>query len=234
MRGVRGEREEERMNAPKRGMKWAGLLLVAALLLGVLLLGGCGTSSEDVSTTTAAQATTTTVQPTSSTTSQNPEPGGTTGALQITGPSGTKSYTLDELKAMPAVTGFWGAHKGDLPYPTNQYKGVDLMSLFAEVGGVPAGAGLEINTSDNFPCSYDAARLATVTSGTYQAWDKVTGAEGTAKVQLIVAYEIDGQSLPTSGEGAGPLRLVPVVAEDKYVTEGKFSPYLMVSVKVAQ
>jgi DMSO/TMAO reductase YedYZ molybdopterin-dependent catalytic subunit len=215
-------------------MKWAGLLLAVALVLGVLVLGGCGTSPEDVSTTTAALATTTTVQATSSTASQGSEPAGTAGALQITGPSGTKSYTLDELKAMPAVTGFWGAHKGDLPYPTNQYKGVDLTSLLAEVGGVPAGAGLEINTSDNFPCSYDAARVATVASGTYQAWDKVSGAEGTVAVQLIVAYEIDGKPLPTSGEGAGPLRLVPVVAEDKYVTEGKFSPYLMVSVKVVQ
>ncbi len=239
------------MNQRERWMKRVGLLLLT-LALGMFVLSGCGSSSGDVSTTvnpdsevtssttqqptttTAAAQTTTTQTDTTTPSTSGTETTGGAGALEVSGPSGTKSYTLDELKAMTPVSGYWGAHKGDIPYTTNQYKGVDLMTLLEEVGGIPAGASLEINTSDNFPCTYDSTRLASITNGAYQAWDKLTGEETTAPVQLIVAYEIDGESLPTSGEGAGPLRLVPVLAADTHVTEGKYSPYLMVSAKVLQ
>jgi hypothetical protein len=232
------------MNQRERLTRWAGLLLLAALVLGMFAFTGCGASSEDVSTTTSTgseaatsttqQPTTTATQMTTTTSPQTSDTTGAAGAFQVTGPSGTKSYTLDELKAMTPVSGYWGAHKGDIPYVTNQYTGVALADLLSEVGGVPAGAGLELNTSDNFPCTYDSARLAAIANGTYQVWDKVTGEEGTAPVQLIVAYEIDGNPLPTSGEGAGPLRIVPVLAADTHVTEGKYSPYLAVSAKVVQ
>jgi len=136
---------------------------------------------------------------------------------------------MAQLKAKPSASGYWGPHKGDFPYPTDRYKGVPLFTLLDEVGGVPSEASIKINTTDNFPCTYDPARLAQVANGTYQVWDKVTAQESTASVQLIVAYEMNGSPLDSS---VGPLRLVPVVSTDIWVTEGKFSPYWVISIEV--
>ncbi|NLT36442.1 MAG: molybdopterin-dependent oxidoreductase [Gaiellales bacterium] len=238
------------MNQRERWTRWAGPVLLVALVLGMLVLSGCGGSSGDVSTTagagseatsttqqspqTTAAPATTTAQTVATTAPSVSEATEDAGAFEVIAPSGTRSYTLDELKAMTPVIGYWGAHKGDIPYQTNQYKGVALADLLAEAGGLPAGAGLEFNTSDDFPCAYDSIRMAAIANGAYQVWDKLTGEEGTAPVRLIVAYEIDGEPLPASGEGAGPLRLVPALEADTHVTEGKYSPYLLVSVKVVQ
>jgi hypothetical protein len=199
-----------------------------------------GASSTDTASTgggsTTSQATTTSTQssPTtqkSTTTTQKPTTTTTAGpvVLQVKGPSGTKSYTMAQLKAKPSASGYWGPHKGDFPYPTDRYKGVPLFTLLNEVGGLPSGASIKINTTDNFPCTYDPARLAQVANGTYQVWDKVTAQESTASVQLIVAYEMNGSPLDSS---VGPLRLVPAVSTDIWVTEGKFSPYWVISIEV--
>ncbi|NLT36412.1 MAG: molybdopterin-dependent oxidoreductase [Gaiellales bacterium] len=148
-------------------------------------------------------------------------------ALTVTKGTVTNAYTLADLKAMTAVTGYWGAHKGNPPYATNTYKGVPLAALLEAVGGLDADEGLTVNTSDNFPCEYDAARLAQVAGGTYQVWDKMTGAESTAAVQLIVAYEMDGSPLPA--DSLGRLRLVPVTSTDAWAAEGKYSPHHVVA-----
>ena len=76
-------------------------------------------------------------------------------------------------------------------------------------------------------------------NGTYQMWDcngtLVTWAddiETTGSVQMVVAYSMDGKPLPTSGEGAGPLRVVLIQDNDKMLTEGKYAPYMAKSITV--
>lgn len=178
------------------------------------------------STTSTARATTTTKATTQTTAAEKI-------VLTVTGPTGSKTYTLAQLKAKASATGYWGAHKPSLMvngvYPTDKYRGVPLSTLLAEVGGIPSGRSLNVNTSDNFACEYDAARLADVQNGTYQIWNKTTGAESVGKVTLIVAYEMNGAALPSS---TGPLRLVPVTSSDGWVSEGKYSPYWVTSVAV--
>ena len=197
------------------------------------------TSASTTTDSVAAEATTTTQSSTTTTakvtTTTAPAPpttaGGAKGAVVLTLKNGAKSktYTMAELKALPSVSGYWGAHKGELPYTNARYKGASLLTLLADVGGLPSGHSLQINTSDNFPCTYDADRLAAVKSGTYEVWNKTTGDEGTAAVTLIIAYEMNGAPLDPS---IGPLRLVPATSSDAFVTEGKYSPYLVVSVEV--
>jgi len=135
---------------------------------------------------------------------------------------------MAQLRAMDSVSGFWGVHKGDPPYAVNRYKGVALVHLLSRVGGLGSGP-LKVNTSDNFPCVWEAERLAAAEQGTYQVWDRLTGVESTASVRLIVAYEMDASPL---GASVGPLRLVPVTSVDSVVSEGKYSPFMVVSVEV--
>jgi hypothetical protein len=190
--------------------------------------------------TTVAAATTTTVvttattqvaATTSSSTSTTKATTATTAGrtvLTVTGPSGTKTYTMAQLKAYASASGYWGPHKGDMPYSVNKYKGVPLLTLLGEVGGIPAGHSFTVGTTDHFDCVWDAARLATVDGG-YQAWERATGNETTTSVTLIIAYTMDGKAL---GADVGPLRLVPVLSTDTLVTEGKYSPFFVESVTV--
>jgi hypothetical protein len=232
------------MSRRNRWTIWAWLLVAAALVAGMLACAGCGGSSTEVSTSvgvsssetvatgsseTAVAASASQQPVTTAATTQTTSTAAAAAVLQVTGPSGTQYYTMDQLKAETAVSGFWGPHKGNLPYVTNRYTGVPVLDLLADVGGLPSGSSLKIDTTDNFPCAYDPVRLAQMTDGTYQVWDKTTGDEGTASVQLIVAYEMDGSPLDSS---LGPLRVVPVLAADGYVTEGKYAPYFVVSLEV--
>jgi hypothetical protein len=197
---------------------------------------GAATSTSQVATTTTRATTTTTARLTTTTKPTTP----TTVAaivLEVTGPSGTKSYTLAQLKAKPAVSGYWGAHKDTTSI--NRYSGVPLLDLLAEVGGLPSGKGLRISASDSFACDYEPQRLEAMANGTYQMWDcngtLVTWAddiETAGSVQMVVAYAVDGKSLPTSGEGAGPLRVVLIQDSQSMLTEGKYSPYLVTSIVV--
>lgn len=202
-----------------------------------------GTSTTRTSTVTTARATTTTARPTTTTapptTTTKRTTTTTAGAtvLEVTGPSGTKSYTMAQLKAKPAVSGYWGAHKDNTSI--GYYTGVRLFDLLDEVGGLPAGKGLRITASDGFTCDYEAKRIAAMANGTYQMWDcngtLVTWAddiETTGSVQMVVAYSMDGKPLPTSGEGAGPLRVVLIQDNDKMLTEGKYAPYMAKSITV--
>lgn len=145
--------------------------------------------------------------------------------LTVTGPSGTRSYTMAELQGMASASGYWGAHKGEPPYAVDLYTGVPVLALLEEVGGLGSRA-LKVNTSDNFPCVWEAERFAQARNGSYQVWDRFTGAESTAGVQVIMAYSKNGSPLDSS---EGPLRFVPVTASDGLVTEGKYSPYWVVS-----
>jgi hypothetical protein len=172
-------------------------------------------------TTTTKHPTTTTTQPTTTTTTVG------VAALQVSGPSGTKSFTMAQLKAKTSVSGYWGPHKDG--GANHSYKGVPLLSLLADVGGLPSGSGLEVNTSDNFACSYTSTQLSQMADGTYQMWKVADGSETTGSVQLIVAYEMDGSPLDAA---TGPLRIVLVRPAADMLTEGKYSPFWVISVAV--
>ncbi len=204
-------------------------------ITGSSTTNGVTTSTSQAVTTTTHATTTTTAQPT--TTSKSTTTTAAAVVLQVTGPSGTESYTLAQLKAKPAVSGYWGAHKDNTS--VHRYTGVSIFDLLAEAGGLPSGKGLRITASDGFTCDYESWRLEAMTNGTYQMWDSngtlVTWAddiETTGSVQMVVAYAMDEKPLPTSGEGAGPLRVVLIQDNQNMLTEGKYSPYLVKSIAV--
>lgn len=150
-------------------------------------------------------------------------------ALTVSKGELTETYTMSEITAMATASGWWGAHKGELPYTTNEWLGVPVLALLEPVGGLEEGDNLVAIAEDGFITTYDADRLTLVEGGAYPVWDKDTGEEGIAPVQLIMAYEMDGEPLP---EAMGLLRLVPITVDDNLVSEGKYSPYLVIELQV--
>jgi hypothetical protein len=155
----------------------------------------------------------------------------------------TVTYTLDELKAMPAVTGFWGAHKDPVPHDTDRFRGVSLLELLKAVGGWTPGESITVTSADGFSITYTTELLLQMADGTYPMWN----AAGTEIVtndrfaQIIVAYEFDPQAAGPQAvgsewqpfeAGAGPLRMALITKESDRVNQGKFNPFLAVKAEV--
>jgi hypothetical protein len=61
--------------------------------------------------------------------------------------------------------------------------------------------------------------------------------ETTGSVQMVLAYEMNGGPLEEStapGRDVGPVRIVLIRPAADVLTEGKFSPYLVVAVEVLE
>lgn len=187
-------------------------LLVVALLLTALILIGCGKadSATTTSATPSSEATTTSSETVSTTSGE--------AVLEVTGPTGTKSYTLEQIKALKVTEGYGGmkSSTGRITPPTVQ-KGVLVEDLLAEVGGLPDDMAVSIIAKDGYEMTMSAAQLR---SGDYLTYDMVTGAEKKVDgpLQVMVSYESDGRALNPESEGT--LRLGIISAEQNQVTDG--------------
>ncbi len=195
------------------------MMLVLVLVLGFCAFALVACSSSDqgapvtepdsTSTTTAAQTTV-------------GESAGGAGegevVLEVVGPTGTRSYTMAEIKALPVTQGYGGmkSSTGRITPPT-MVKGVLVEDLFAEVGGAPADMAVGIMAKDGYEMTVSVAQLQ---SGRFLTYDMATGDEFEYQhtLQALVAYEIDGQPIDPTADG--PLRLAIVSSERNQVTDG--------------
>ena len=150
----------------------------------------------------------------------------------------TSTYTLEELRALPAVTGFWGAHKDPVPHITAQYRGVPLLTLLEDVGGRSPGEQVTVASADAFTAIYTPEIFEQMANGTYPMWN-LNSTEIISNdrfAQLIVAYEIDetgdGSNWQPLPEGTGPLRAVMIMREPDRVNQGKFNPFMALTAEV--
>jgi hypothetical protein len=150
----------------------------------------------------------------------------------------TETYTLDELRALPAVTGFWGAHKDPVPHITDQYRGIPLLTLLEDVGGRASGEQVTVTSADAFQAVYTPEIFDQMANGTYPMWNLNSTEIITNDrfAQLIVAYDVDeagdGSSWQPLPEGTGPLRIVMIMAEPDRVNQGKFNPFMALTAEV--
>ena len=186
------------------------VLLVPALVFGLVFavtagLSGCGGSGSGSGSgsATAGQS-----------------PSGPV-ALTVTGAKGSKSFTLAELKALPAFTGYAGLKDsvGVITAPV-QYTGVPLSELTSQVGGVDRVHGVTVLAKDGYGMSFSSAQAA---GGGFTTYDPVTGAERppTTKLTVLIAYARQGKALSASEEG--PLRLVFAEPKSDTVVDGHWS-----------
>jgi len=195
-----------------RGVRPAGLvalvLVVPALVLAVALavggLAGCGSGGGSGSGAAGASA----------------GPGGPV-VLTVEGAKGTKSFTLAELKAMPAYTGYAGIKDsvGVVTAPV-QYTGVALDTLTSLVGGVDPAHGVTVLAKDGYGMTFSATQAA---GGGFTTYDPVTGAERPPALRLTVLLAYESQGKPLDPAIDGPLRLVFAEPKDDVVVDGHWS-----------
>jgi DMSO/TMAO reductase YedYZ molybdopterin-dependent catalytic subunit len=139
----------------------------------------------------------------------------------LEGPNDSKSLTLNDLKALPAVEGWAGikSSTGKITVP-ERFKGVALDELCELVGGLDANAGVSVVAKDGYAMtiSYDQ-----ITRSDFITYDPGTGDEIKAKdpLKVIIAYEKEGKPLPEDSEGT--LRLVVVTPKNNQVVDGHWS-----------
>ena len=177
---------------------------------------GAATTITDATTTTAASTTTTA----KATTTTGPI------VLTVTGPSGSKKFTMAQLKALGSASGYggWKNRVGNITAPMS-WKGVSLSALMDQVGG---GSSVQVTASDGYQQSFSSGEL----SGGVTMYDPATGDPVTSingKLRVIVAYSQGGSAI---GSGEGPLRIAFISPEKDQVTDGSNRAKPVVSIKV--
>lgn len=178
-------------------------------VIGIIILTACQAAPTEVVATEALVAPTETPAPAEL-------------VLEIvTGEGETTSFTMDDLKALPAATGQAGikSSTGKITLPT-EFTGVALKELAATLSNFDETMGINVVAKDGYGITYSYDQ---VMNGSFISYDPGTGDELKNPVPMtaVLAYEMDGQ--PLNLEEDGNLRLVIISDENKQVTDGHWS-----------
>lgn len=187
---------------------WA-LVLIAALVACV----------KQSPTATPVPPTATSVPPTATSVSPTATPAAP--ALEIVGDEGSKSFTLEELMALPVTEGQGGikSSTGKITVP-ELFTGVSLKDLVTALGGFDESVGVNVVAEDGYGITFSYDQ---VMNGAFIAYDPGTGDEIKSPDPLtaILAYARNGEPLDPKQDGI--LRLVIVSAKNNQVTDGHWS-----------
>jgi DMSO/TMAO reductase YedYZ molybdopterin-dependent catalytic subunit len=191
---VQGRRRVERGAAPGPRARRAarlhvGAALVTAVVVGLAVLAAaCGSGGQASSPSPAASGPV---------------------VLTVKGEKGSRTFTMGQLKALPAYEGYAGikSSTGVITVPS-KYKGVPLADLADLVGGISEESGVTIVAKDGYGMTFSYRQIM---ENGFTTYDPATGAEEppSGKLHVIIAYQKDGKAL---GSDDGPLKLT--VAED--------------------
>ncbi|HNR96452.1 MAG TPA: hypothetical protein PKH89_05690 [Anaerolineae bacterium] len=141
--------------------------------------------------------------------------------LELVGPTGTKTLTMDELKALPVEEG-WSGYKNSVGRITlpERYKGVSMEYLCSLVGGLTPERAVEMVGADGYfmTLSYKEAM-----EGKLVTYDPGTGKEiqFNEPLKTIIAFEREGQPLPAASDGA--LRFAAISARNNQLIDGHWT-----------
>ena len=166
----------------------------AACLLALSLLSGLAACGGQAGPTASAS-----LSPSSAASPAGPV------VLTVVGENGQEQFTMDQLRALPAYTGYAGfkSSTGVITLPS-KYTGVPLVGLTDRVGGISRANGVTLVAKDGYGMTFSYAQIVDHAFTTY---DPATGDEVPPATDLtvIVAYDHEGAPL---GEDEGPLRLM--------------------------
>jgi len=140
--------------------------------------------------------------------------------LTVRGDDATRTFTMDQLQALPAYEGYAGIKSSTgVITPPSKYKGVPLTELADLVGGITEANGVTIVAKDGYGMTFSYQQIA---GGGFTTFDPATGEEEPADGELtvIVAYEHEGQPID---EDDGPLKLAIAQETPAQVTEGHWA-----------
>lgn len=135
-----------------------------------------------------------------------------TPSVLVTGANGaSKNFTLTELEAMPNVTmdgGFYQTKQGIVN--NGLWTGVSLLYLCNQVGGITPDSTVTVTGQGTTQFTYDMVNSGTNFNLEYATYNNVTGAvqNQTQPVTIILAYQVNGTSLPSSSQPAPRLVIV--------------------------
>lgn len=139
--------------------------------------------------------------------------------LKLTGPNSSRTFTLDQLKALPVTEGQGGfKDSAGVITPPAKFEGVALKDLAAALGGsFDASTGVTLMAKDGYSMTFSYDQ---VMNGNFAAYNPATGAELATHDPLtaILAYEQDGKPLDPVQDGT--LRLEVVSAKNTQVVDG--------------
>lgn len=190
-------------------MKYVFKKFLFVLILGVMIvMTGCSAAVEEVPVEAPVEA-------------EPEEPEILETVLELVKDDQVIYFTMDQLKALPAVEGLGGimSSTGKITAPA-MYKGVLISTLLDEVGGMTNEHSVEIVAEDGYSITYSPSQIL---DGEYITYDVSSGDEidtiGT--MQTIIAYEREGE--PLNAESEGQLRLVVVGESKLQVVDGHWS-----------
>ena len=203
----------------------AVLSLLSLLLIVQLVLGGCVAAPAPAPTplpptatpvppsATPVPATATLVPPTAPPMAQP--------ILEIVGPSGSKSLSLEDLQKLDVIEGEAGfkSSTGKITPPL-PHRGISLKTLAELLGPLDPGMGVNVVAKDGYAITFSYDQL---TKGTFTAYDSATGDElkSPGDLTAVLAFERDGKPLPEDSDGT--LRVVIISPKRDQVTDGHWS-----------
>ncbi|MFZ1947576.1 MAG: molybdopterin-dependent oxidoreductase, partial [bacterium] len=151
--------------------------------------------------------------------------------FELTGSTGTQSFTMEQLQALTATEGQGGfmSSTGMITIPS-LYRGVALKDLPALLGiEFDETMGMTLTAEDGYSMTFSYDQ---VVSGAFTAYDPATGKELPEHDPLtaIVAYSRDGQPLDPTEDGT--LRVQVVSATNNQVVDGHWTVKWMARAEV--
>lgn len=204
-------------------------IIIGIFILTILVLYGCTAPTPSATLEPSPLPNTATPPPTATPLPPTPVPTESPTAtaepspvvLTLDGPNGTRTFTLDELKALPATSGQAGmkSSTGKITVPA-EYTGVLLEDLANLVGELNPETGVNVVANDGYAMTLSHDQI---TNGSFITYDPSDGSEKVIDepLQALVAYEVDGQALDSKSEGT--LRLVIISDKNNQVTDGHWS-----------
>ena len=141
--------------------------------------------------------------------------------LQVVGPSGSKSLSLEDLKKLNVIEGEAGfkSSTGKITPPL-PHRGVSLLTLAELLGPLDPKMGVNAVAKDGYAITFSYDQL---TKGTFIAYDPATGDElkSPGSLTAMLAFEREGKPLPEDSDGT--LRVVIISPKRDQVTDGHWS-----------
>ena len=183
-------------------MKKKGMLLIVLIL--VLLLSACQQSAAVVGESAETEVE-----------EVNNDP-----ILEVINGENSLTFSMADIKNLSVSESYGGTKSstGRITLP-DVYKGVKILDLLNEIGGFDETMAVQVEAKDGYYITFSYDQIM---NGDFITYDPGTGDENEydGKLDVIVAYEQDGEAIDP--EGDGPLRLM-IIGDNKPVTDGHWA-----------
>lgn len=141
--------------------------------------------------------------------------------LEVSGPEGSQSYTMSQLKQLPSREGFAGikSSTGKITLP-EVFTGAMIQDLVSGVGKLDDTMGVEIEATDGYTMTFSFNQIE---NGDFIAYDPGTGNETQSAGTLtpVIAYARNGEPLDEKSDGV--LRLAIISEKNNQVVDGHWA-----------